>query len=64
MMEICNKGHAPIVFTKYDHRNKLHKCPACEALDELAEMREQLGLNKEPEYTPEQMADEISRGRT
>uniref|UniRef100_A0A6M3L6G8 Uncharacterized protein n=1 Tax=viral metagenome TaxID=1070528 RepID=A0A6M3L6G8_9ZZZZ len=42
-MIICDDRHEPVVYTDYDNRNKFHKCPLCEVLDELAELRDDYG---------------------
>ena len=41
-MQLCEDRHEPVVYTKYDHRNKLHKCPVCEALDKIAQLEEEV----------------------
>lgn len=40
-MEMCDDRHEPVVYTKYDNRNKFHKCPVCEALDRVAEIQDE-----------------------
>ena len=43
-MTMCEDRHDPVVYTEYDHRNKYHKCPVCEALDRVSELED---INKE-----------------
>jgi hypothetical protein len=40
-MKMCFNGHDSIVYTDYDHKNRYHKCPLCEALSKIAELEEE-----------------------
>jgi len=40
-MEICKDRHEPVCYENYDYRIR-KKCPACEALDQLARCEEEL----------------------
>lgn len=61
-MTICEDRHEPVVYTDYDHRNQHHKCPVCEALDKVAELKEDLdSLVKRVSDLESELEEEIRR---